>query len=480
MKRETTGVSATGSTAFGKLARYLCMLVACLYFTGIAEGKLPNIVVFISDDLGRLETSIYGSKEINTPMMDRLAERGMVFDNAYVASPSCCPNRYSLLTGLMPARHGAHPNHSLPKPGTQFLLPVLQKMGYYVASFGKVAHGRIKMKGTDFHSPPPRQMSKQVIKHFAETDVDGPVCLLVGDRRPHVPWTKEMIYDPAKVTLPAHFIDTPETREHWARYLTDISGMDQEMTRIHDFARHKFGDDFIFLFTSDHGGQWPFGKWNLYDSGARVPLVCVWPDHIPAGQRSSAMVSWVDLIPTLIDLAGGTVPDGIDGESFANVLLGVNAMHRDAIFTTHTGDGGMNIFPIRSVRVGRFKYIHNLRPEAYHTNHSDRLRKDGAGAFWDSWDEVAKRDPAAKAVVDSYYTRDEFELFDLDSDPHELNNLADNSDYAKTRDMLRARLAEWTTSQGDDLAPHREPYPVSESLPELKPKPKRKATSAKR
>ena len=108
----------------------------------VDAADLPNLVVFISDDLGRLDTSVYGSQDARTPNMERLAAAGMTFDNAYVASPSCCPNRFSLLTGLMPARHGAHPNHSQVKQGTRFLIPVLKQLGYHVASFGKVAHGR--------------------------------------------------------------------------------------------------------------------------------------------------------------------------------------------------------------------------------------------------------------------------------------------------------------------------------------------------
>lgn len=80
---------------------------------------LPNIVVYISDDLGRLETSVHGSTDVKTPTLDSLAASGLTFENAFVASPSCCPNRNSLLTGLMPARHGAHPNHSQVKPGTE-------------------------------------------------------------------------------------------------------------------------------------------------------------------------------------------------------------------------------------------------------------------------------------------------------------------------------------------------------------------------
>ena len=433
------------------------------------DSSLPNIVVFISDDLGRLDTSVYGSKDAKTPTMERIARAGMTFNNAYVASPSCCPNRFSLLTGLMPARHGAHPNHSQPKPGTKFLVPLLKQMGYHVATFGKVAHGRNKFPGADFISPSPREMSKNVLKYFDDKKHDQPVCMFVGDRRPHVAWSKQSTYDSKKITLPSYFIDTPETREHWARYLTDITGMDEEMGRILTFAKQRFGDDFIFMFTSDHGGQWHMGKWTLYDSGTRIPLIVNWPGKIKAGLRTDAFVSWVDLIPTLIDMAGGNVPKHIDGRSFKRVLLGKTDSHRNEIFTTHTGDGAMNIFPIRSVRIDNYKYIHNLRPDAWFTNHSDRHRKDGAGAFWDSWDAAARRDKNAAAVLDRYYTRPEFEFFDLKADPLELNNLIHDSRQQKRIASMRSTLADWAKSQGDDLQPHREIYPRSKPIPEIKP-----------
>tara|TARA_Y100001934_G_scaffold128247_1_gene155778 strand:+ start:7011 stop:8402 length:1392 start_codon:yes stop_codon:yes gene_type:complete len=460
---------------FIQFCLFTLMFVACLTPPNTRAAQLPNIVVFISDDLGRLETSVYGSKEVRTPMMEKLAASGMTFENAYVASPSCCPNRFSLLTGLMPARHGAHPNHSQPKPETKFLLPVLKKMGYHVASFGKVAHGRNKMEGVDFKSPKPREMSKDVVKYFSKTKVDGPVCLLVGDRRPHVAWSNESTYDSKKVTLPPYFIDTPETREHWARYLTDITGMDEEMGRIRNFSKKRFGKDFIFMFTSDHGGQWHMGKWTLYDAGTRIPLIVSWPGKIKAGLRTDAMVSWVDLIPTLIDLAGGGVPDGLDGRSFKPVLLGKTDSHRTEIYTTHTGDGVMNIFPIRSVRIGKYKLIHNLRPDAWFTNHSDRHRKDGAGAFWDSWDAAAKKDVRARQVLSAYYTRPKFEFFDLEKDPLELNNLADKLAVTGQFNSMQRKLAAWSKAQGDDLKPHREPYLRNEAIPKIEaPKRRRK------
>ena len=447
------------------LRSFLLSLVFASTFLG--AGEKPNLVVFISDDLGRLDTSIHGSIDARTPTMERLAAEGMTFDDAYVASPSCCPSRFSLLTGLMPARHGAHPNHSKVKLGTKFLPPILKKMGYHIASFGKIAHGNKKFEGLDFNEPTRTDMCVEVEKYFKNNKIEGPICLLVGDRRPHVEWTKEMNFDLHKVTLPPFFIDTKETREHWARYLTDIEGMDQEMGRVLKFAEKKFGKDFIFLFTSDHGGQWPFGKWNLYDYGTRVPLQVRWPGKIKANVRTSAMVSWVDILPTLIDLAGGKVPKDIDGQSFAPVLFGKKKMHRNKIFTTNTGDKEMNVFPIRSVRMGKYKYIHNLRPDAYHTNHSDRLRSDGRGAYWFSWYAAVETDPKAAAIVKRYHTRPEFELFDLNKDPNELNNLAGKPKYRDKLLELKEELQTWTTAQGDDLQPHQDPYPISAPIPEI-------------
>lgn len=367
----------------------------------------------------------------------------------------------------MPARHGAHANHSSMKAGTSFLLPILKGLGYYVASFGKVGNGGDSLTGVDYDSRAARGMSGRVVKHFAGQQIDGPICLLVGDRRPHAFWSKKSIYDPDEITLPPYLIDTPETREHWARYITDITGMDEELGRILEFSKERFWDDFIFLFTSDHGGQWHKGKWTLYDSGARIPLIVRWPDRIKAGVRTEAMVSWVDLIPTLIDLAGGKVPDDIDGRSFGRVLLGESGKHRDKIFTTHTGDNAMNIFPVRSVRIGRYKFIHNLRPDAWFTNHPDRLRQDGSAGFWDSWDEAAKKDPKAAEILRRYYTRPEFELFDLNADPLEESNLAYDAKHSKRLKEMRAALVEWAKSQGDDLQPHREPYPRSQTIPEV-------------
>ena len=443
------------------------LLVAILLFklNTYAENP-PNIVIYLTDDQSQLDASVYGAKVLNTPNLDRLAEKGIVFDNAFVASPACAPSRAALLTGLMPARNGAEPNHSYPKPGTPVLTQELQKEGYQVLAFGKVAHMKMNWEcGFDFYHSGMTGLANHVTNYFDSVKVNEPVCLMVGDRRPHVPWTTKIIYDPNELELPPYFIDTPETRKLWAQYYSDITGADQEMGKIYELARQKFGDNFIFIYTADHGGQWPFGKWNLYDAGIKVPLIVVWPDHIKPKTRTDAMVSWIDILPTLLDMTGSEVPDNLDGKSFKKVLEGKTDQFREYIFTTHSGDGKMNVYPIRSIRDDRFKYILNLYPEYYHSNHSDILRKPNAGGYWDSWDEAAKSDPEAATIVEKYYVRPAEEFYDLKADPTEQQNLIDSEEYRQQIQKMRQLLENWMNGQGDTRALFDTPYPISGPTP---------------
>ena len=136
------------------------------------------------------------------------------------------------------------------------------------------------------------------------------------------------------------------------------------------------------------------------------------------------MVSWTDVLPTLVEAGGGTAPQGIDGRSFVGVLRGRTRTHRDRIFTTHTADPPMNVYPARSIRTGDWKYILNLHPEFSFTTHIDLGKPvDGAGYFA-TWREKAATDKSAAALVTRYHERPAEELYDLRADPLELNNLA--------------------------------------------------------
>ncbi len=433
----------------------------------------PNIIVYLSDDHSQADSSVYGNQSIPMPHLERLAADGMTFTHAFVASPSCAPSRAAMLTALMPARNGAEANHTKPRSDAHILTQDLQAAGYEVAAFGKVAHNKsISDYGLDYlgddglgylgGASTCTQLRDAVAAYLCERKSEKPLCLLVGTTNPHVPWTNEPTFDPDDVELPPHQIDTPATRRHRAAYYEEIKELDELLGELRTIADEHLGPNTLFLHSSDHGSQWPFGKWNLYDYGIRVPLVVAWPEQIEAGSKTNAMVSWVDLLPTLIEVVGGSCPDDLDGRSFAAVLRGQQGEHRDRIFTTHTGDGRKNIYPMRSVRTREWKLIHNLHPEYAHTNHSDLDRKPMAGRYWNQWANKAMRDESARKIVDRYYKRPEWELYRVAEDRWELNNLVDDPAYASIVEELKRELDEWTRQQGDKEMVHAEPRPPSD------------------
>ncbi len=446
---------------------FIFILVLGFVFGYASDNSKPNIIIYLADDLGWKDVGFNGAKVVKSPNLDKLAKQGMVFEYAFVASPACAPSRAALLTGLMPARNGAEANHTYPKERIGILTKKLQENGYKIYAFGKVAHGKMNNEcDWDYYHKQAINLEQNVKTFFNENDVEGPVCLLVGDRRPHVLWTEKYIYDPNFVDLPPYFIDTKETREHRARYYSDVTGFDKTLGEIIEYTGNILGVNTITIMTSDHGGQWPFGKWNLYDDGIRTPLIVKWPNYIEEGTRTHAMVSWVDILPTILDLTGAVIPENLDGKSFAKILKEKKDEFREAIFTTHSGDGVFNVYPIRSVRTEKFKYIRNLLPDCYHTNHSDLLRKDGAGAYWDSWDEMAKKDLKASQIISKYYQRPAEEFYDLENDPDEQNNLINSNLYEKEINKMRKMLDKWMKEQGDQETVFREPYPLEKPKPD--------------
>jgi N-sulfoglucosamine sulfohydrolase len=436
-------------------------------FTGVAHAQKPNIVVFLSDDHSLLDSTVYGSKDVKTPAMERLAKAGMTFDRAFVASPSCAPSRAALLTGLMPVRNGAEANHSKARPAIKKLPAYLKALGYEVVSFGKVSHYRHTGEyGFDHFAHDTFHENVAIpngIKWLRERKSDKPLCIFFGTNWPHVPWPDAGAgYDPQKIAVPASHVDTPRTREMRAEYYAAVSQMDKELGNVFDTATEVLGPNTFFLFTADHGAQWPFGKWTLYDAGIRTPLIAVWPQKIEAGARTDAMVSWIDILPTLVEVGGGTAPPAIDGKSFVGVMRGQRREHRDRVFTTHSSDPKMNVYPSRSVRTGDWKYIRNLHPEFYFTTHIDLGQAvDGAGYFA-SWREKAKTDAAAAALVKRYHERPAEELYDLRADPLELKNLAGDPQHAPRLAAMRADVEAWMKANNDEGKIYGEPRLASD------------------
>lgn len=425
-----------------------------------AEQRLPDIVVYLADDLSATDLPIYGGTNIETPAIDALAADGMTFNLAFVASPSCAPSRAALLTGLMPARNGAEENHTFPRAGTGRLPEILNQLGYQTAAFGKVAHAR-SAKDYGFHTivrDPNIPNVRKNVKTFLESRVDQrPLALFVGVSNPHVPWPFETTVEPDSMTLPAKLLDTPQTRVQRSRYLQEVKDLDTYLGELRSLTDRHLSEDRIFVFSSDHGAQFPFGKWTLYDEGIRIPLVVAQSNRIKPASRTDAMVSWIDLLPTLIDMSGGSVPNGLDGRSFASVLYGHNDAHRDRIFTTHSGDRKMNVYLSRSIRTKRYKLIWNPHPEFAFTTHIDLLLRATSGDYFKQWIEQAKTDKSAAATVAAHHGRPQYELYDLLNDPSEQHNLAGEQPLDGVQKRLTAELKAWIESQGDKLTVFHEP-----------------------
>ena len=184
-----------------------------------AAANRPDVIVFLSDDQGRLDCTPYGAQDIRTPNMQRLADAGLTFDRAFAASPSCAPSRAALLTGLMPARNGAEPNHAKPRAEIKKWPAYFQELGYEVVAFGKVSHYQhTKDYGFDrfahdrFHDHAGIAAAAEFLRTRPRTGAK-PLCLLIGSNWPHVPWPEVSPYDPAKLILPPGAVDTPATRE---------------------------------------------------------------------------------------------------------------------------------------------------------------------------------------------------------------------------------------------------------------------------
>ncbi len=446
----------------------------------LAEEK-PDFVITIADDHGVYHSSPYGAAEFQTPNLQALAEDGIRFDNAYVASPACAPSRAALFTGMMPYNNGIVGNHEFElKDDVEPLIPHLIEQGYEVVFHGKVGHSGRKHHGA--YVPESVKILgggglqetmtlTQVEEFLRERPEDAPpLALFIGWTDTHTAWPPAGTarISPDEVVIPPRIYDTPEARVEMARYIEGAEMIDRRVGETRELIKKYLDpDNTLVVYTSDHGMPWPFAKWSLYETGIRTPLIAAWPGKIKPNTTTDAMVSWIDFIPTLIDLTGADAPANIDGKSFAKVLLGETNHHRDRIFATHKGDNEKNVYPIRSVRVGDWKYILNLHPEFAYTTHTDvwatetpRIDKHWAhaGHHWESYLTAAKTDPAAAAFLRDYHSNPAEELYNLKDDPFEENNLAGSGEHADKLAELRNLVGQRMKAVGDDQSLSGKPF----------------------
>ncbi|MEL6111040.1 MAG: sulfatase/phosphatase domain-containing protein, partial [Planctomycetota bacterium] len=207
------------------------------------------------------------------------------------------------------------------------------------------------------------------------------------------------------------------------------------------------------IFSSEQGSQFPGNKWTNYNTGVHTAMVVRWPGVTPRGRRTDALVQYADVLPTLLEATGEVVdPRRFDGMSFLGVLRGERDEHRGFVYGTHNNIPEGPSYPIRSVTDGRYHYIRNLQSEnLYIEKHLMGIKGDGKlnNKYWQTWVFEAFDNPKAMRLIQRYQLRPAEELYDLRSDPYEMNNLAGSQSTEEVREKLSDELDRWLAAQAD-------------------------------
>ena len=437
-----------------------------LFFVGLTtavEAAKPNLLIVIADDMTWQDCQPYGNHEVQTPHLAALASQGMTFHACFTSTAMCAPTRAQLYTGMFPIRNGAYPNHSAVRAHTRSIPHHFQSLGYRVGLIGKTHFKPASSFPFEMLGGKGQASNTTKISEFVNRDRTQPYCLVVASNQPHSPWNlgPQEHYPAATLTLPPYLEDTTETRAALANYYAEIEYLDGQVGQCMSIVEHAGqADDTIFLFTSEQGSAFPFAKWTCYDLGLKTGLIVRWPGRIPPGSKNSALVQYVDILPTLLQAADADpenfdtgrpgAPDGgngFDGKSFLEVLLGQKHFHRDYVYGAHTTKGiinGSSGYPIRSVRSASLIYIQNLSHQTVFSNVN--TRPGGGGGVWQSWKNAGRK---TRARADFYTHRPAEELYDLRQDPYELHNLIDNPAYRQHVAELQAQLSAWMQQQAD-------------------------------
>ncbi|MFB3787258.1 MAG: sulfatase-like hydrolase/transferase [bacterium] len=403
----------------------------------------PNILWITSEDNSPL-LGCYGDPFATTPHLDRLASEGIVYDNAFANAPVCAPARFTILTGMYASTMGTHPmrsRYAIPdfvKPYPSYL----RRAGYYCTNPGKTDYNYLTDdkshwdKGT-YHDRKPGQPFFHVVNIGVSHE---------SSLHKEKPSTR---HDPAKVILPPYHPDTPEIRQNWAQYYDQVEEMDQEVGKILDqLEKDGLAEDTIVFYYADNGGVLCRSKRFLYDTGTRIPMIIRFPEkyrHLAPGKpgsRTDRLVSFVDLAPTLLSLAGIEIPAYMEGQAF----LGSRQPPPRRYVYLFRGRMDERIDMMRAVRDKQYKYIRNYLPQRIYGQHLEYLWRAAATRSW----EREYREGRCNAIQSAFWRKKPpEELYDVTGDPWEVHNLAGDPRYQEILERLRRETTRWARDSRD-------------------------------
>lgn len=449
--------------------KHTCYLIITLLLTVSCHAQQqdrPNFIILVGDDISADAIGCYGAENKGvTPNIDKLSSKGVKFNNMFVTNAICAPTRAELFTGKQPYRNGCTGNRKPTNADVKSVAHYLKDLGYRVALTGKRHYKpaavypfryiegfteHVKVRG------PELEEDWDALTDFIEEDKTKPFCLFICSVHAHAPWDagNSDQWKMGDLTLPPHFVDNKVTRHFYREYLGEVNEFDRQVGKAAALIKEQALDENTVLMVLDENGAgMPLGKWSNYDWGVRSACIMQWPEKYQANFDTDIIAQYCDILPTLIDAAGGEVPDDMDGKSLMPVITKNKKKHREHAFFVYSQDGNES----RGVFDGRYKLIWNLTHEKeFHVggiNGTEKWKEHmldrHVNFMFKSWVERAKTNEDAQEKVNHFLWRPEFELFDLDDDPKELNNLVENDAYQGKVKKLQDELIAWMQSQGD-------------------------------
>ncbi len=424
-----------------------------------------NVVLMLADDQG-LDAGCYGNKVIQTPNLDKLAAGGTRFEFAFCTTSSCSPSRSVILTGLMNHANGQyglqHATHNFHTFDSIRGLPVLlHQAGYRTCSIGKFhVQPEPVYHFDEYANAGPNNIVQQVknAEKFIRESGDRPFFVYLCTGEAHrmnktgfgnerdIPGVRPVRYDPKAIPVPYFLPDSPEVRKDMAEYYQAVSRADAGLGLLMEALRETGHlDDTLVMYLSDNGLPFPGAKTTLYEPGMRLPLVVRSPDQEQRGVVCDALVTWADLTPTILAYTGAKGPAyPLHGRSLLPVLEQEHTSGWDEIYASHTFHEVTMYYPMRVVRTRRYKLIMNLAHELSYPFASDLYGSP-------SWQDVLKRNQRmlGARTLEAFLHRPRFELYDLESDPQEVVNLADRPEQAVLVAELKQKLHDWQARTKD-------------------------------
>ncbi|SHF21410.1 Arylsulfatase A [Mariniphaga anaerophila] len=423
-------------------------LSGCKNETNKEQHEPPNFIVFIADDAAWNDCGPYGNHNIKTPNINNLAEEGVVFFNAFLTTSSCSPSRSSILTGRYPHCTGASELH-MPLPEDQLLFPgELQKAGYYTAVAGKYHIGPKRKEFDTIYGGSPSGC-EYWIESLQNRPKNKPFFLWLAALDPHREYAFGTIsepHQPEDVIVPPYLPDNDSTRKDLALYYDEIARMDSYIGQVMgELKKQGIDENTLILFMSDNGSPFPRAKTRLYDSGIKTPFIVRWPKKLKNG-TSDALISSIDIAPTLCELAGAGISETYQGISFLPILKNYSESVRNYIAAEHNWHDYQA--HERAIRNKNYLYIRNAFPQFNASPPADAVNS----MTYREMIRLYEAGELAEHHLDCFIEpRNAEELYDVKNDPYQFYNLAGNPKYEKELNGMRKLLDNWSLKFGDKI-----------------------------